>query len=243
MCEERFATIDNLTEHTKSKHMNDGDWRCDGCSYQTNTKENLKKHIDITHHTSHQIPPEQISSPGGETIKCYFCTEHFKTNRDMMNHRKKSHRTFKPCRNIPDCPFQEKCLFNHVTLDNNSFICYECGEQFKTLNDLMIHRKTQHKSIQCLKFSKNECKFASDKCWYNHKDIKTTKESPNEVLSPMETSDDEQVVKLPVFQQASANLAPPWNQTTPAPTQATWIKMMSMMTDLNRMMQSMKKFQ
>ena len=54
---------------------------------------------------------------GEEIIKCFICGEIFKNKRDMMNHRKREHKTF-----VRDCNLfiegqcrykEESCLFNH----------------------------------------------------------------------------------------------------------------------------------
>ena len=65
--------------------------------------------------------------------------------------------------------YEENCLFNHELIDENTYLCYECGEKFNTLSDLMVHRKQTHRMINCKKFLKNNCSFTSDKCWYTHK--------------------------------------------------------------------------
>ena len=239
VCDNKFTTNHHLEEHMKTIHTNDGDWRCDDCPYQTNTSDSLKKHIDITHHTSHQIPRTKTTSSPVNQIKCNFCDEKFATTSDMINHRKTSHKTFKPCRNLLNCQYQDKCLYNHNKVDENTLICYACGEQFKTFNDLMVHRKKTHDPIQCLKFSKNACNFADDKCWYMHKNGGNV-ENLIEMKEPDQFS-KQPAAKLPVFRDPPVNLAPPSTQATP--TQATWAKMMSMMADLKQMMEKIKQFQ
>ena len=108
----------------------------------------------------------------------------------------------------------------------------------------MIHRKQVHQTIQCLKFLKNLCYFSSEKCWYEHKGAKVINpENLIEMKEPAATEAEEPTAKPPVFRLPPGNLAPPAQETTPVMTQATWIKMMSMMSELKQMMEKAKQFQ
>ena len=51
ICEESSRDKITLENHSKY-HDTDGDWRCDGCSFQVNSKDALKKHVLLSHHTS-----------------------------------------------------------------------------------------------------------------------------------------------------------------------------------------------
>ena len=182
----------------------------------------------------------------------------------MVNHRRQHHRSFKPCKNLPNCDYQETCLFNHDIIGEDTFICYECGEKFTTLSDLMCHRKQMHKMINCKKFLKNNCSFTNDKCWYTHKlndssnetenlvemdepknDEQKNDEQKNDEQKNDNQKNDEQTneagQEVPVFWEAKSNLAPPSNPASFS--QATWIKMMTMMTDLKEMMKEIKRSQ
>jgi hypothetical protein len=196
-------------------HSNDGDWRCDGSPFQTNTKENQENHADITKHSSQQI--KKPSKGQSKKINCNFCDNKFETNKQMMSHRRKNHRTFKPCKNLPHCEYEENCLINHELIDENTFLCYECGEKFNTLSDLMGHRKETHSMINCTKFLKNNCSFTSDKCWYTHKN--DAQENDTENLVDMneqknEVFENNTKAKAPGFWEAPSNRAPP---SDPAP--------------------------
>ena len=238
VCKKFFKTSNLLEQHMEN-HTNDGDWNCDDCSHQTNSEVNLKKHIDLTHQLVK--PCNDKTAKIMQNYPCNFCDKKFETNSDMMNHRKKTHRTFKPCRNLPNCSFQENCLFNHNQIDSNKFQCYKCGEELKTLSDLMFHRKNNHSMNKCLKFLNNECIFNSSSCWYNHHDNSNQNHNvnPSEMSYPEtgENISNQAGTQPPVFWDPPANLAPP----AILPTQATWVKMMSKMNDLNKMMQEMKE--
>ena len=99
-----FNTNALLEQHMKT-HSNDGDWCCDDCAHQTNSETNLKNHIEITHHKSHKLP-ETINENTKEhekRISCNFCDNKFDSNDKMMDHRRKTRVSFKPCRNMPNC--------------------------------------------------------------------------------------------------------------------------------------------
>ena len=206
------------------QHSNDGDWTCDECPHQTNSYENLKEHLTIMHHNSRHI--EDIPAP----FKCKFCEQTFRSEAIMEKHKHQKHKTFKPCKNIPQCPYEDKCIFNHNKIDPNMFLCFECGQQFKTFSDLMFHRKKEHTVNQCLKYSENKCKYTNDGCWYNHTRPSTQKDQQSVGWKPTTP------VQPSVFQVPPANLAPP----SPQPTQAMWLRMISMINDLNVMMKQLQ---
>ena len=52
-----------------------------------------------------------------------------------------------------------------------SIICYLCGWKLKSKRELMVHRKEKHlQSVRmCLFYSKGDCDFSDEDCWYQHK--------------------------------------------------------------------------
>ena len=148
------------------------------------------------------------------------------------------HTSFKPCKNLPDSSFKEHCLFNHNETNQNNFLCYVCGDEFTELNELMVHRKTLHSTNKCQKFLKNICKFTNEKCWYSHETKHDDKKEPDETTIKEPTIHSE---NMSDFCVAPDNLAPPSNKTQLS--QATWIKMTSMMTELKQMMERLEQFQ
>ena len=153
----QFKSSTALKLHMET-HTNDGDWTCDECSYQTNSEEYLKTHSALTKHDSHKLNYAKQNYSSTQ-YSCNFCDNKFQTNEDMMDHRRKSHKTFKPCKNIPDCNFQDQCLFNHKPINSNTFLCYECGEELRTLSDLMFHRKKQSYNEQMFEIHEERMPF------------------------------------------------------------------------------------
>ena len=228
VCTQTFKTKTSLRKHNET-HTTDGDWNCESCSFQTNSEGNLKKHRDAANHQSGNKEPSGI--------KCRFCEHKFSTADDLVIHKKKYHKSFKPCTNLPNCPYENDCMFNHY-INSSKFTCYECGEEYDHMRDLMVHRKKHHKMNTCSKFIRNECMFTREACWYDHTDQnKFENVSPNmEHPEANKRPQSEEASQPPVFWERPANLIPP----SINPSQATWVKMMSMMTDLNQMMTQIK---
>ena len=222
ICQQMFKSDSTLKKHTEI-HTTDGDWNCKKCSYQTNSEGNLKKHEKAAKH-------ETVTEvPGG--IRCNLCDKCFLNEDDIVIHKRNDHRSFKPCNNLPNCPYGTDCMFNHNPKPNK-FTCYECGEEFEILRNLMAHRKKKHTMNTCEKFLKDECKRTQETCWYNHdkKEPAVNKSSEEDKKKSQET------FQPPVFWERPANLAPP----ATLPNHATWLKMITMMSELNKMMTEMK---
>ena len=263
MCKVNFTSSNGLETHIV-EHTSNGDWQCGECSYQTNSIDNLRKHTKTCKHIYDQT---EDSEHEGEksNFSCDLCEEYFPKSESMMKHRQTVHKTFKPCRNLPNCQFND-CVFNHNPIDDNTHICYECGEKFNIFSSLMFHRKNNHSMENCLKFSQNNCKFNDKSCWYNHGYLKnTTNENVQGMKSPEKMNNSRnQTTHGSVFHKTPANLVPPSStpmgppmghqpgpplgskvapQTGPQagqPSQATWLRMVTMMKELNMMMMNMK---
>ena len=227
-CGEDFRTQSKFTKHIET-HTQDGDWNCDECSYQTNS------HKDLDRHKAYHGKPKDDNNLGSKN--CNFCTQKFNTNNELQEHKQR-HKTFKPCRNIPDCEFGINCLYNHNNYDKNKSLCYECGNEFNTFNELMFHRKSKHTMRACKNFMQNRCRFSGERCWFNHNNsIDQHQTKQHEKISSPQPSKKSLISEPSVFQNIPVNLAPP----STAPTEATWRKMITMMEYLNQMMQTMKK--
>ena len=225
VCQQLFKTKASMNKH-KETHNMDGDWNCDKCSFQTNSESNLKKHTEAAKHV-----PDANEHPG---IKCNICEKKFFTADEVVMHKRKDHKSFAPCKNLPNCPYQSDCMFNHK-LKSNNFICYECGTEFEYLKDLMTHRKKHHTMNNCSKYSRNECLFTKEACWYNHEDKSKPEQANESHPGEKDNNPSKGASQPPVFWERPASPVPPI-----IPTQATWVKMMSMMTELNQMMKTMK---
>ena len=92
------------------------------CPFQCYANEELVKHIE-TDHKRH---------------KCNLCSETFETKEGMDKHRRKTHPSFKPCRNMSDCSYGTRCHYSHEPL-KKAFRCYQCGEEFNNRGEMMIH--------------------------------------------------------------------------------------------------------
>ena len=230
-CGEVFKTQSKFSKHIET-HTQDGDWNCDECSYQTNS------HKDLDRHKVYHGKPKDDNNLGSKN--CNFCTQKFNTDNELQEHKQR-HKTFKPCRNIPDCEFGINCLYNHNSYDKNKSLCYECGNEFNTFNELMFHRKSKHTMRACENFMQNRCRFSSERCWFNHNDSRTSidkhQTEQHKKISCPQPSKKSLKSEQSVFRNIPVNLAPP----STAPTEATWQKMITMMEYLNHMMQTIKK--
>ena len=231
ICNKTFLHMSELVNHMDT-HSNDGDWSCNDCSFQTNSMNNLIGHIEKTGHKSDKVLPPNPAQTSKD-ISCNFCDKTFMKADIMIEHRKNTHKTFKPCRNKSNCPYQDNCLYSHKVIIDNTHICYECGDEMTTFIDLMNHRRTNHQMRTCTKFQENNCMFTSESCWYDHGN---TSKQKTETTSSRKTNSNSSS-QPPVFQDPPVNLAPPEQN----PSMATWLKMMTMMTELNAMMTMMKE--
>lgn len=149
--------------------------KCNSCSIEFGTEENLKKHMESKHkvtkdtNTRDSGPP--TAQPPGE--------KQSKTNaqsRPPLNVKNSKERNY----NCESCDFQatgqgsSKALLKH-SVDTghktNSLEekCYTCDKVCKTFTDLMIHRREEHqdKINKCRYFLDNTCRFGH-RCWYSH---------------------------------------------------------------------------
>ena len=199
ICKEMFWTNGRLKEHMMFKHVDDGDWNCKECPFQSNNEVYLKKHIDAKH-----TPKSVIYSD--QTLKCKHCLVQFKNKTVLNIHIKENHKSYKPCDNfsVDRCEFDSDCKFYHIKLKQSEVICYKCGDTFSSRTSLIKHIKQIHGNLQCVKYNSNECKFNSDTCFYSHTNKsnepkKTVEKSTN--VKNSESSED--------FRHAPANLEPP----------------------------------
>ena len=174
VCKTIFSNREALNNHMK-KHEFD----CDKCSFKTDTKEQMNKHMQSSHkqvecdkfsfktETKEQMNKHMQSSHKDLTpIKCSFCPDSFIEKKNLFAHKKQRHPTYQPCRNGQNCAYIESCSFNHTAVTDGASICYHCGKEFKSNNDLVNHRKNDHSDIICTKFLKGQCK--KEPCWYMH---------------------------------------------------------------------------
>ena len=234
VCKKFFDSKDALEKHEHS-HNEDGDWNCDNCGFEANSKQLLDKHIKCAHQKLANIETQIFKNQ----FSCKFCNIGFKDNQTLLQHRQSIHKTFKPCKFMSDCKYQNDCSYNHSQIEANSFICYECGKLFPAVSDLMNHRKNSHVKPMCKRFLMNACNFATDKCWYSH--INDNESVDIEMKSPekLEKQSSQQNNRQ-VFQDTQQILVPPGNNPN-QPTMAMWIQMKMKMEELTQMMATIQQ--
>ena len=153
LCNFKFDSLVNVNKHMNS-HDEDGDWTCNKCSFQTNNKRNFTIHIE----SAHDLIVETIPVL---SFRCKICDEAFENKADLNLHIRKNHPSFKPCKNFQEgsCKYEENCYFQHLKLDENTFICFTCGDKFDKKDGLMYHRKNMHKQKQCSKYQIGQCQL------------------------------------------------------------------------------------
>ena len=177
-------TQNKLETHMKN-HNDEADWTCYGdlqaeedCPFQSNDKPLLLSHVNESGHTSKMLHTHEVKDvPSHENQvkiqetqnneklrnkKCPFCNENFTSQNQVTRHRKDVHPTFKPCRNITQCQFQSECIYSHEPIPDGISRCFQCGDDFNTKHDMMMHRKSDNfEDIKtCKKFPLNQCTTA-----------------------------------------------------------------------------------
>ena len=170
LCENTAHLNDHMRVHTE-----DGDWTCNNCSFQTNSKTSLRKHLQLTKHVSSLISVESnyqsslennmkqanhssSNIPPPKQISCKQCHKVFNKIEDLKTHRITNHKTYKPCSNLltlGKCKYEDECIYKHNKLKENDVICYQCGSIYTSIEELMIHRKTSHEMKPCIKYKNN----------------------------------------------------------------------------------------
>ena len=160
-----------MESHNLQLHGEDGDFTCNHCSFQGNSRKILLNHLEHAH-----------------KIKCHNCYEHFDSKVNLMIHRKTAHSDkINICRYFADgsCKFRNEGWYRHsenvqeIPQENPSeeqqFKCNSCGEIFTTKSNLMNHRKNTHYYTisKCREYAKGNCPRADVNCWYLHSDSST----------------------------------------------------------------------
>ena len=224
ICKKTFAKKSSMDEHTLTH--DDGDWTCHDCLFQTNSKSNLEIHVKRANHPSSNILAQSL-------ISCKLCDKTFRTNDDLKAHRISNHKSFKPCNNLQNCKFQDGCIFNHNQLKESEFICYQCGNIYTKIEELMSHRKASHEMKLCMKYKNNTCRFDSDKCWFSHQSKETN--SDKKYKTPASQSEKQNQV----FWEAPVNLAPPSWSASP-PNMDIWTKMTTICQELTKLLTTLQ---
>ena len=184
--------------HMQTNHTDDGDWFCHECDYQTNSYTHLKNHIERTGHASHIIKPIMLS------FNCKTCDESHSSKTSLNKHIQMAHTKHKPCQKfqLNKCEWDGDCIYKHVLLKENEVACFTCGQTYVSKTTLMRHIKGEHGNVVCRKFEKNQCRFNSTSCLFNHPKEDTINKC-NEKQRDVRNNTDQ------VFQNAPVNHVPP----------------------------------
>ena len=152
----------------------------------------------------------------------------------LTKHIRENHKSYKPCRNIETCVYKNRCRWNHKVYPEGNQVCFECGNDYKTMHELMRHRKASHKVPMCKDNMRNDCGYSSEDCYYTHSVQTLLKRSPaRKAHEPNQTKPQAQG-----FWDPPSNLAPPSQGpgVDQGPTQSEWIQMKNMLIHLNQLM-------
>ena len=140
------------------------------CNIQFYGEENLKKHRDTKH--SDKKDPEK------EAVNVALNNKVAVLRIPILNGQAREY-------NSLECPFQadgrgsSKSLLRHFkqTGYKTSSLeekCYTCNKVCSNFEELMLHRRENHKDNMnlCRYLSEDSCKFG-DRCWYSHIQQKT----------------------------------------------------------------------
>ena len=201
-CGKKFGTKLNMINHQKTHEV-----ICWICDKKLKNSKDLQEHKRIDHdemicHMQCGGGKCKISESGNlqtENIsvhKCNFCGKVFPSQNTLSTHRGDVHRTFKPCRDMINCPFQGGCYFSHVPITEGKVRCFQCGEEFDTKHNMMIHRK-EHGSVKvCIRLLNNQCE-RGDSCWWSHVGTQQDFQEAQENLRPP--------IQRPMMQQQQNN--------------------------------------
>ena len=172
----------------------ESEFNCNDCSFQSNSKSDLKKQLRLTHHESSKNT-EEINKE--KNFPCRSCGLGLMSKKDLMNHRREIHSDIlRQCRYFArgDCAFEDEvCWYSHKkkeenvepsSADQENLNCNLCKRVFKNKDEFMKHRKVNHPLMisKCRDFKNGECRFTDDECWYVHEEISSNMSQGNSVF-------------------------------------------------------------
>ena len=137
------------------------------CSFQAENKDNLKNHINFKH----------TSEKDREVLDCDMCARQFRSSWHMRNHYRDEHGKNEECIHFKQnrCKFGSDCWKAHSnTTGVKTFTCYSCKDVFKSMNELMSHRKEKHLEMcKPCEPKSGTCRYKEtpEKCWFSHQDF------------------------------------------------------------------------
>jgi hypothetical protein len=178
-----------LERHMKN-HIEDGDWTCDGCSYQCSEQNDLLNHLlEKRDHSTILLDHLLNKNVYDRRDKCNLCGEMFESKTSLHSHLLISHKTYKPCNKIPYCDGVD-CRFNHDKVTEGIHLCYQCGKELTSRSELIGHIKEIHTMPACKHYLKGKCTF-HERCWYSHESKPHGERNPVQQnnATPQTTSD------------------------------------------------------
>ena len=169
--------------------------QCNKSNSENSTKSESKEHRAPEHVTENKIYSSECESKNSKSkaptsktdmefcpetenkryeqedeFNCDECCFQGTSRSELRKHIRVKHMI-----NCTDCNFycnSKTDMETHKLLIHakNSIMCRICGETFGDKSTMMSHRKTKHiKTVANCKYEvKGECRFSSQKCWWNH---------------------------------------------------------------------------
>ena len=133
----------------------EGNHKCDTYEYQTKHRDQLVEHIGMSHTNQTELT-------------CNLCKLKFRNKLQLNAHMVSKHRrTYKPCRNFPNCEYDSECSFYHIVLKQGEHICYKCADVFNNKTLLLKHIASVNGEEPCQKFKANKCTIGNT-CFFKH---------------------------------------------------------------------------
>ena len=223
VCKLGFIKAGEFKKHMAT-HNQDGAWICNICSFQTKSEKQLRAHESATHPSANQLQGEKDKTDwpkaeGGDVnqnkrrgnYSCRTCSKDFIYKIDLTKHMKETHKMYNSCRDIQACTYKDSrqgCRYNHKEYPERRQVCFECGKNFKTVHDLMRHRKADHMVPICKDFLANSCGYSTSNCYYTHN------KHPHPQIPVKKSQESTQAdPQIQGFWEEHSNMAPPFQRT------------------------------
>ena len=267
ICSAVFLSLPLLTEHMSKNHAENNEIVIEetdlnyqtpvmkqihcalneepGCTFQCETEEQLKRHIEIKHRSKTHLPctvcnlnfrdlddlsrhMNMAHKSLDSTFKCNQCEKPLKDKQDLKQHITTVHWSYKPCKNhkTDNCS-ASPCRFNHIKLQSNQEICYKCGKFFSSKAEIISHIKTTHGHTVCHKFMQNKCDRSSEECLYNHTSSNQTQQQDFQThhTPPLHSP-------VPGMHNMSEHLQQQWQIKSPQAKEALQINVIQMLPQI-----------
>ena len=145
------------------------------CSFQATSSNILKNHMNFKHT---KIGDQEVHD-------CSVCKRQFRSIWNLKHHTRDEHGKDEECVFYKEnkCKFWNTCWKADTgNIGNIKFLCYSCKETFKSMKELMSHRKREHIELCKPCEPKNgTCRFEDhpEKCWFLHKDFSQASKKQN----------------------------------------------------------------